>query len=261
MTKLDELQHHFLHYLLGQASDIERHIESTPVLSAAGRLNIYANGYKLRLKEAITTDYEKLHGYLGDEQFDSVMERYIEKYPSHQTNLRYYSVNMPQLLQDETPFNSLPVLAELATIEQAFANSFDAKDVALVTIEDLAALAPEAWATLQFTFQKSVQILSLNYNSFPIWKALAAEETPPDVEQADQSNSWIVWRQADLISHYRPLATEEAAVIELAMQGKTFADICEKLLDFFDEQQTPIKAIGFLQSWIQEEMLAGFDYE
>jgi len=32
------------------------------------------------------------------------------------------------------------------------------------------------------------------------------------------------------------------------------------LLDFFSEEETPMKAIVFLQSWIAEEMLEGFDY-
>ena len=120
--QLHDLQQNFMNYVLGESSDMVEKIESTPALSAKGRLDIYATAYKLRLKEAITTDYAKLHSYLGDEQFDAVMERYIDKYPSHITNLRYYSISMPILLREERPFNQMPVLAELATIEAAFSD-------------------------------------------------------------------------------------------------------------------------------------------
>jgi len=257
--QLHDLQQNFMNYVLGESSDMVEKIESTPALSAKGRLDIYATAYKLRLKEAITTDYAKLHSYLGDEQFDTVMERYIDKYPSHITNLRYYSINMPILLREEPPFNQMPVLAELATIEAAFADSFDAEDHSFVTINNLAELAPEAWTTLQLKFQKSVQVLAIEYNAFAIWQALSSEETPPEANKLNPVVSWVLWRKADLVSHYRALDAAEFAALELAMQGENFSVICERLLDFFSEEETPMKAVGYLQSWIQEEMLSGFN--
>jgi len=32
------------------------------------------------------------------------------------------------------------------------------------------------------------------------------------------------------------------------------------LYRFYNEEETQMKAIGFLQSWIAEEMLVGFEY-
>jgi len=259
MSGLRDLQHRFMDYLLDQSSAVVGDIESTPMLSAKGRLDIYASAYKLRLKEAILIDYDKLASYLGDEQFDKLMVRYIEKHPSHTTNLRYFSVHLPELVRDESPFNQLEELQELAYIERAFANSFDAKDQQFATQNDLESLPTEAWGTLQFSFQKSVQILWLQYNSFPIWKALSEKKIPPKVEKLELA-AWVLWRQSSLISHYRVLAEPEIAALDLAMKGETFAVICEKLLAFFSEEETPLKAISFLQSWISEEMLADLKY-
>ncbi len=256
MNDLRDLQQNFMHYLLRQPSDMVEHIESTPVMSASDRLDIYGSAYNLRLKEAITTDYDILHGYLGDEQFDQLMDCYIEKYPSHTTNLRYFSINMSDLLQEQAPFNQFPVLAELARIEFSFANSFDAENTCITAINDLAVIDPEQWATLQFEFQKSLALLTINTNSFAIWKALANEETPPKVEHLEIPANWIIWRRADLVSHYRPVSLSEAQTMQLAMQGKNFAELCESLLEFYSEEETPLKAITFLQSWIQDEQLA-----
>ncbi|MBL1321249.1 MAG: putative DNA-binding domain-containing protein [Methylophaga sp.] len=259
MPGLQELQYRFMDYLLDESTAMVDDIESTPMLSAKGRLDIYAAAYRLRLKEAITTDYDKLASYLGDDRFDQLMESYIDKYPSHTTNLRYFSVNLPELIRDDTDYEHIAEVYELACIDRAFADSFDAKDLQFSTMDDLAALPEQAWGTLTFKFQKSVQILWLEHNSFPIWKALAEEETPPKAEKS-HATAWILWRRSDLISHYRMLAPEEIAILALAMQGETFAVMCEKLLDFFSEEETPMKAISFLQSWISEEMLAGFEY-
>ena len=84
MDALRKLQHEFLVYLLDDAElDIVERIESTPRRSAEQRMVFYGNAYSLRLKEALTTDYDRLHSYLGDELFDSLMSHYIESYPSH----------------------------------------------------------------------------------------------------------------------------------------------------------------------------------
>jgi hypothetical protein len=259
MSELHDLQHRFMDYLLQESVAIIDDIQSTSVLSAKDRLDIYASAYKLRLKEAITSDYGKVASYLGDDQFDQLMERYIEKHPSHTTNLRYFSINLPELVRDEAPFNSLAELYELACIERAFADSFDAKSIHFATLEELATIPEQAWETLQFKFQSSLQILWLEHNSFPIWKALAEDNVPPKLEKTTLI-AWVLWRRSDLISHYKVLSEAEVAALDLALKGESFAVICEKLLDFFSEEETPIKAIGFLQSWLAEEMLESFNW-
>ena len=258
MSELQNLQLRFMDYVLDESTAMVDDVESTPMRSAKGRLDIYASAYRLRLKEAITTDYDKIALYLGDERFDKLMDHYIDHHPSHTTNLRYFSVKLPELIRDELDYKHIGELYELACIERAFADSFDAKDQKFATINELATLPAKAWETLSFKFQNSAQIVWLAYNSFPIWKALAEEATPPQPEKT-AATAWIIWRRSDLVSHYRMLAPEEIAILALAMQGETFAVMCEKLLEFYNEEETPIKAIGFLQSWISEEMLAGFE--
>jgi|GEM_PF-5403005 len=73
MFELRQLQQSFFNHLVGSASDAVNHIKSTIDTSAEERLHIYASGYRMRLKEAISNDYERLHGYLGDELFDQLM--------------------------------------------------------------------------------------------------------------------------------------------------------------------------------------------
>jgi hypothetical protein len=253
--ELKTLQQSFMSYLLGESQGIVNRIESTPMRSAKGRMDIYANAYRMRLKEAMATDFDKLHSYLGDEQFGMLMDTYIDTYPSHTTSLRYFSNHVPELLE-QAPFNELPVLKEIAVIERAFADSFDAKDLSVTSIDDLAQIQPESWAFIQLDLQKSLQIIPFSFNSFSIWKALSDEQTPPPVEKMKNESMWVLWRKSDLISHYRHLSDAEAAALNAAQQGATFAMICEVLLDYFTEEETPVKAVTMLQSWLQEEMVA-----
>lgn len=252
MPGLRELQHDFLNYLLEKPSAIVKNIVSTAQMSAQQRVDLYADGYKIRLKEAIMTDYEQLHAYLGDDMFEQLMNEYIASYPSQHPNLRYFSKHMMTLLAEKEPWTQAPELIEIATIEKTFCDSFDAADCATVSLQDLSKIAPDSLPTLTMQFHASVQVLAMKYNSFQIWQALSKGDNPPAL--IDDPTTWLVWR-SDLISRYIAISAAEVCAINIMIAGGDFSDMCEALLDYYDEQDTPQQAVGLLQAWTSKEML------
>lgn len=257
MNTLRKLQHEFMDYLLDDSTvGIVERIESNTQCAAAERMKFYGNAYTLRLKEALSTDYERLHSYLGDELFDNLMQHYIDSHPSHHPSLRYFGQHMIELVEQVEPFKSLTEVAEITRIEQAFANSFDAADYPCVSLDQLAQIDPERWASLTLHFHDSVQLLPQQYNSFQIWQALANEETPP--KKTLCNTTWLIWRQ-DLVSHYRALESAELTALTIAISTGNFAEMCEALLEHFSEQETPLKAVGYLQQWVNDHMVTAFN--
>jgi len=252
MTGLRELQHNFLNHLLEKPASIEKEIVSDQHASSQQRLGFYANGYKLRLKEAIGTDYEQLHAYLGDELFEQLMDQYISQIQSHHPSLRYYSQHMPALLAEKEPWSQSPELSELAIIEKSFCDSFDSADQVPVGVNMLAQIEPDHWPTLQLKFQDSVTLLPLEYNSFLIWQALSEEDIPPAAES--DVATWLIWR-SELISSYAVLSEAETCAIKTMQAGGDFSALCESLLAFYDEQETPQQAIALLQGWLVNNMV------
>lgn len=253
MNALHELQNEFIDYLLdSQNLDIVDRIESTPQRSAAQRVALYGDAYQLRLKEALATDYERLHAYLGDALFDEVMNRYIHDYPSHVTSLRDYGQHMVQLLTVMPEFTSHPEVVELAKIEQAFVRSFDASDCRAATIEQLSTFKPDDWPELSFEFNASVQLLPLEFNSFPIWRALSNEQTPPAAES--DPTSWLIFRR-ERVTHFRALQEGELAALTQALKAGSFSDLCVTLLGYFDEQNTPLQAVSYIKQWLSDQMI------
>ncbi len=253
MASLHNLQQNFMDYLLDNSEiQIIDSIVSTPERSASQRMHFYGNAYRQRLKEALSTDYERLHGYLGDELFENLMDRYIDLYPSSHPSLRYFGAHVVELVSTVEPFIQWPEVVEIAKIEQAFNNSFDACNADAITLSQLQALAPEAWTRFTLTFHDSVQLLPQRYNSFQIWQALSEEQAPP--ARTDDSSCWVIWRQ-DLVSRYRSLQQPELTALQSALSGGSFVDICEVLMTFYNEQETPQLAVGFLQQWIHDQMI------
>ncbi len=253
MNALRNIQQEFLNYMLDDKFvDIIGRIESNLQCTADDRMALYGNAYVLRLKEALSTDYERLHSYLGDDLFENLQQNYIANYPSHHPSLRYFGQHMVDLVERIEPFNRLPEIAEIARIEKALLDSFDAADEPCVTLDYLAKIAPDTWPTLTLRFHRSVQLLPLQYNSFNIWKALADEQTPP--QKTDSETTWILWRQ-DLVSRYRALDAAELAALTIVKSGGDFAEVCETLLEYYSEKETPQQAVIFLQQWITDKMV------
>ena len=252
MSALRELQNEFLNYLLEKPSSIVNNIVSAGNVTAQQRLGLYADGYKLRLKEAVSTDYEQLHTYLGDDMFDQLMNEYINQYPSHHPSLRYYSKNIPDLLSEGEPWSQAPELIEIARIEKAFCDSFDAADCEAVTLQYLSKIAEDSWPTLKIQFHDSIQLLAMQYNSFEIWKAMSEDNHPPSV--IEDTSIWLIWRN-DLVSQYRAVDEIEIGAIKLMIAGGDFSELCEYLLEYYVEQDTPQQAIVLLQSWLMNKMI------
>ena len=60
---------------------------------------VYRYAYGSRLVEAMRSDHELLHAYLGDEMFDEMGHAYVKAHPSEHPNLRWFSQGLPEFLK------------------------------------------------------------------------------------------------------------------------------------------------------------------
>ena len=95
-------------------------------------------------------DHELLHAYLGDEMFDEMGHAYVKARPSEHPNLRWFSQGLPEFLRSAEPYCNHPVLSDLAALEKALNDAFDAAEGPVLELTAMAAFAPEAWPDLKF---------------------------------------------------------------------------------------------------------------
>ena len=75
---------------------------------------------------------------------------YVAAKPSHHPNLRWFSQGLPDFLKTTEPYSDHPILADLAALEKALNDAFDAADAPVLALADMAGFAPELWNTLKF---------------------------------------------------------------------------------------------------------------
>jgi hypothetical protein len=113
-------------------------------------------------------------------------------------------------------------------------------------------LQPGACVALVLRFHGAAQLLPQPCNSFQIWRAIASDEIPS--QKTADSATWLIWCQ-ELVSRYRALESLEQAVLSAMLDGATFADLCELLLNYFSEEETPQRVEGYLQEWINDQLV------
>lgn len=253
-----DLQRYVVQADAGAYQRIARRVVSTPRVDGRARASIYADGYRLRLLEALQTDYPALRALLGDAAFERLARGYIQAHPSRHANLRWYGGEVAGWLAQAAPHARRPVLAELARFEWAVGLAFDAADDPVLGVEQLVAFAPEQWGRLRFRLHASVQRLPLRWNAPDLWQAAAAGQPlrPRRLRRAGQPASvWAVWRR-ELTPRYRRLFADEAWALAALARGRSFGALCAGLTRWVPEADAPLRAATLLKTWVLDQMIS-----
>lgn len=243
--------------LAGPLPELEERVAGLPIrgdarLSAAERVRIYAEMYAVRMRDALAHDYPALRVALGEEGFDDLTRRYVVAYPSDRPSLRDLGRHLPGFLADH--HDRRPSwLGELAQLEWALVEAFDALDQPLLGRPGLAALAPAEWPALLVEPVRSLRLLSCTTPVDSVRECLLAHQPAGDV--AAESVLLRVWRQ-DLVVYVRRVAVPEMAALRWLWRGATFAELCDWLAECAAPgENVPATAAGLLERWIDDGLL------
>jgi hypothetical protein len=252
---LKDFQDRFQRAILAGDDTILSDIPDGPHETKRNLLGVYRDAYVLRLIENVGNDHELLQAYLGADSFRDMAKSYIGSCPSEHPNARWFARRLPEFLREHEPYRSHPVVADLAALERALNDAFDGPDGPVVGLPELAALAPEDWAQLRFAFHPTVRELDVSTNVVEIWTALKAEQTPPEAQVSGEARRIVVWRHA-MKAMFRELPAEEAMIRNEAAKGATFGDLCALLATYADPATAPMRAAGYLRTWLDAGQLS-----
>jgi hypothetical protein len=247
---LRDLQQLFFRSLGGDVNPSLRDVVcSTPALDADHRLAIYADMYFWRLRGVLAEDFEKTAAVLGDETFMAAARAYLEAHPSEHPSVRHVGRRFAEHLAARLPAGASPWAADLAALEWARVEVFDAADATPVRPADLGTVAPDDWAGLRFT---AIPALALVETAWPVQRAWG----DPSAALTPEPTVIRVWRQDQLVSHCAVDASEHEALRRL-LAGEPFGVICEAFADL-DGEEAGAAAGALLLRWIEDGLIAGF---
>ncbi|MBN8844155.1 MAG: putative DNA-binding domain-containing protein [Sphingomonadales bacterium] len=248
---LREVQQRFLSGIIGGDAGAEALIVDDERVGARQRLDIYRNNYRASLVGVLSDHFERLHAYLGDEQFDNVAGAYVAAHPSATRNLRYYGDVFPAFLAQHFPGDG--ELAELAQLDWALRSAFDAPDIPLLDAAAVGALG-DAWIERRLALHPSASLIAVRFNVATLWSALDAEEEPPEPVEFAAPVTLLVWRSGQQ-PHFRSLSPAEADALAQIEAGASFTDLSAHLIDHVGEAAAMEELAAWLGQWLADGLL------
>jgi len=255
---LPRLQRRLQDYLLGTDDSIAAAVDDSPRTDAATLLGVYRDAYALRLLEILRKDYPKTHEMLGDDHFDALGRAYLAAHPSRTFTVRWFGQYLPAFLAATAPWSDHPVLAEMATLEWALGEAFDAPDVAPIGPEAIGAVPHAGWPGLVFTLHPSLRRHAFRYKVPELWQQLEhGEEHAGEVPIYDEAVTFLVWREG-LQPVYRGVEPDEAWALAQLVEGSSFGALCDGLTRFHDPATAAGRAAQMLKQWLTDGLITGY---
>lgn len=252
---LQELQQRVLQAVLAERSPSLRELQGDQRADAAGRLAIYRNGYRVRLRDALATEFPGLGKLLGL-RFARMLESYVEAHPSEHYNIRWHGAGIAAFLSYALPWREKPALAELAELDWAISTCFDAADEAEFDAAELAGVPADAWPALRLRMQNHLQLVPTQYNIEAFRRAADSDGPRPRLRRYEKVRHLLVWRQS-LTVHYRVVAADEFSALTGAIKGESFAELCERLAECHDDAEAMPRMVVLLRQWLADGLVGG----
>jgi hypothetical protein len=197
-----------------------RALDSHEPLQPVERLDLYHRQYWYRVLDSLEEDFPALKVMLGDDDFRTLLEAYLEATPSRSGTLRHLGSQLPAFLASHPQLAGRQTAAaiELAQLEYALCLAFEAGEREPAD----AAQFEEGRVTLQ----PHVQVFALRTTADEFWRHAvggAGAARPAAAETACASRFVVVYRDG---FHPTMEAVEAAAFRLLATfrDGATLAD-------------------------------------
>jgi hypothetical protein len=236
----------------------ERWFAGDERLSASGRLDVYANMYFFRIRDVLAEDFPKTAAVLGPAHFHNLITDFLLVHPSSHPSLRWVGEPLPLFLRTHPLSAERPYLADLAALEWAGAEVFQAIDSPRLDPRELAAVPVARWGDVRFRTIAAVRLLRLSWDVVSLWSRLAAGEEAGEVRESPRAV--LVYREDDE-SHHEVLSPPEADVVERLIEGRAFGEICEALSTDDDVEAAAALAAELIRSWMAHGLLSGIALE
>lgn len=175
----------------GRADSVVRPSAS---LSAPERVGVYHDMYLGRMREALESDYPALARFLGPEAWRRLVAAYVQAHPSRSYTLNVLGRGLPGFVR--TARVPRPAFChDLARLEWAVSEVFDAEETPAMTDADVASVPPGEWERARLVPVAALRLLALDHDAGVHLEALRdGKRRPPSVRR--RRSRVVVYRRA-----------------------------------------------------------------
>lgn len=217
------------------------------------RMEVYAEGYVVRLYEGMSQIYETVHALIGHDEFMQLAEKYAARYPSKDYNLNKAGIHFPDLLR-ENPVKAMPYLEDLARLEWQISEAFHAFDKPPFDRKQLESIPLEDWEHARLTFQPSVSLVTSEWPIMDIWQT--REKINQDI-CVKKNRQYVLVGRKGLQARCEALNDKQYRMLEGLFCGRTLGEVCEELAMMPGNENLPVAQ--WFSAWVGDELIQRCD--
>lgn len=210
-------------------------------LSSFERLEIYNRQYWFRILGSLVEDFPGLRSVVGARAFHALSVAYLSSHPSRSFTLRNLGSHLAEWLAAHPEFTGRRhhLAIDVARIEWAFVEAFDAAERAPLTLDQIATLD----AGSRLALQPHLQLIPLDYPADDLVLGLHKDEkrqtteasipddeldTPPaKLPKLRRRATWLAAHRVDFAVYYLRLQREEFLTLTAIRRGLPLAEALE----------------------------------
>lgn len=219
--------------------------------SVIQRLDVYAEGYFLRLLECLAKDFPKTKLAIGDDIFSKIVAQYLKAFPSNFTSIDEVGSQLAHFIsqQDELPYAWVP---DLALLEWNQIEAFYAHETK-VTPDWHTKIGSRNTDSLRFQIHPSVRLLKSKWSLPNVLEALEAKGPLTHQANFSEPSFLIVYRHEDLHC-WDEVKAPIFEVLQKIQSGQTLDESTSHL-----EEKDATELSQSFSRWVQRGVLPGIN--
>ncbi len=214
-------------------------------LSAQERLGVYHGMYLLRMAEALESDYPALAHFLGDERWREVVRGYVTEHPSRAYTLNPLGRRLADWLLEAPGLARRAFCHDLARLEWAVAEAFDAEEAPRLGEAELAAVPPDGWSAVRLVPSPALRLVALRWNA-NLWLDSAKDERHRHPRPRPSAARLVVFRRSYAV-YRRELSRPAFRLLEDLVAGAPVGAALSRAM-----RRRPAPAPETLQRWFRD---------
>ena len=226
-------------------------------LDAVDRLGIYAHMYWARLLEVLEEEYPTTRRVLGEAAFERAGRRFLHLHPSTHRTLSLLSAGFPAFLARHLPAGRRKAFAvDVARIERAMEDVFDAPQAQPLGAGDFAAIGGEQWQRVGLALVPAARLLRLSHPANDYMNALRTGRRP---RVPRPRATWVIVYRRDYRVHRQSLTREQYRLLAALAAGRPLAAAVATALAGRRDDTTRLASQvgGWFREWSAAGLFAG----
>jgi hypothetical protein len=230
MTSWPDLQGAFAGALLDPQRPIPPGVVDPEGEPCGRRFGVYRNNVTIGLSGALAESFPAVRQLVGDEFFRAMAIAYARVEPPRSPIMALYGSGFPDFVARFEPAASLPYLADVARIEQAWVEAYHAADAKRLDPALLGTLQPQGLPHLRLRLHPSMRIVRSPYAALSIWRCNTEPDEADALHDVARPEDALILRP-EAVVEVRALARGGAAFLAGLLLEMTVVEAWGEALD------------------------------